>query len=206
MIFHWIVVECRGLGDDIGGWVVTLGFDFPANLAAARVGADWAWANLYRDLAPSVLRYLRAHAVERPDDLLEEVFLETVHKLPSFSGREDDFRAWVFTLAHQRLDEEQRRRGEEPHLASDDSDLGAVVESEEKCIQALSGIGEAHVCAIIGRLTPDQLEVLFLRIIAGLSIEQTAQALGKTPSSIRALQIRGFQSIGRQLPLEAVRR
>ena len=52
---------------------MTLGLDFPATLAAARVGADWAWTNLYRDLAPSILRYLRAHDVENPDDAIRQL-------------------------------------------------------------------------------------------------------------------------------------
>ena len=184
---------------------MTLGLDFFATLAAARVGADWAWTNLYRDLAPSILRYLRAHTVDRPDDLLEEVFLQAVHHLPDFTGREDDFRAWMYTIAHQQLEDQRRRQTEHPETACDGHDLSLPAEIEEKDIDAFIGVGDAHVCAIIARLTPDQREVLFLRIIAGLSLEQTAQALGKTPGSVKALQIRGFQAISRQLPLAAVR-
>jgi RNA polymerase sigma factor (sigma-70 family) len=183
---------------------VTLGLDFPATLAAARVGADWAWTNLYRDLAPSILRYLRAHDVGDPDDLLEEVFLQMVQDLPSFSGREDDFRAWAFAIAHRRLLDEWRRTDKHPEMDSDDGDFSTDADSGSHEDEPFTTVSEAHVCAIMARLTTSQREVLFLRIIGGLSIEQTAQALGKTAGSVKALQIRGLQTISRHLPSEVV--
>lgn len=85
-----------------------------------------------------------------------------------------------------------------------DQDPSLAADVADKDIDSFNGVGDAHICALMARLTPDQREVLYLRIIAGLSIEQTAQAIGKTPASIKALQIRGFQALGRQLPLLAV--
>lgn len=184
---------------------MTLGLDFPATLAAARVGADWAWTSLYRDLAPSVLRYLRAHAVDHPDDLLEEVFIRVVRGLPDFAGREDDFGTWVFTITHQRVVDERRRVSGHPDSPHGAEDL-STVEVEDLENESSDTLEDAHVCAIMARLTTGQREVLFLRIIAGLSIEQTARALGKTPNGIKALQIRGLQAISRHLALKVVPR
>ena len=186
---------------------MTLGLDFPATLAAARVGADWAWTNLYRDLAPSILRYLRAHDVENPDDLLEQVFLQLVHGLPDFEGREDDFRAWAFTAAHQHVVDEWRRTDRHPAEATgEDELLPADTGFEDPGDDFCCTLSEPHVCAIVARLTPSQREVLFLRLIGGLSIGQIARALEKTPGNVRALQMRGLKAISRHLPVEVARR
>lgn len=185
---------------------MTLGLGFPATLAAARVGTDWAWTDLYRDLAPSVLRYLRAHDVDRADDLLEEVFIRMVHDLPGFTGHEDEFRAWVFTITHQRLLDEWKRTGRHPEIpcspCAEQPSLGT--QRDDPDVEAFGSTDEVQVCAIMARLTNDQREVLFLRLIGGLSLEQTAQALGRTPGSVKALQSRGLQAISRHLPSQVV--
>ena len=73
-----------------------LGENFPGTLDAARAGAEWAWAAIYRDLAPAVVGYLRARRANEPDDLAGEVFLQVVRDLPRFQGGEREFGAWVF--------------------------------------------------------------------------------------------------------------
>ena len=67
-----------------------LGENFPGTLAAARIGSEWAWTGIYRDLAPAVLGYLRARRAHEPEDLTGEVFLQVVRDLPRFQGGERD--------------------------------------------------------------------------------------------------------------------
>ena len=87
-----------------------LGDSFLTVIAAARSGAEWAWATLYRELAPSIRGYLRFRGAEEPDDLLGEVLLQLVRDLDAFDGDERAFRAWVFTIAHHRLLDDRRRQ------------------------------------------------------------------------------------------------
>jgi RNA polymerase sigma-70 factor (ECF subfamily) len=183
---------------------VSLGLEFPSVLSAARTGAEWAWTKLYRDLAPSILRYLRCYSPESAEDLLGEVFLQIVRDLPGFTGGEDRFRSWVFTIARRRLVDEWRRQGrrrEDSH--SDDLPLTATAadEVEEDVLRRLS---EQRIRSVLARLTPAQRDVLFLRIIAGLSIAETAQVLGNTPGGVKSLHIRGLETIRRAFPEEVV--
>jgi RNA polymerase sigma-70 factor, ECF subfamily len=183
---------------------VSLGLEFPSVLVAARTGAEWAWTKLYRDLAPSVLRYFRCYSAEGADDLAGEVFLQLVRDLPGFSGGEEQFRAWVFTIARRRLvDEWRRQRRRREDCRSDDLPVtsGAPEVVEEDVLRRLS---EQRVRSVLCRLTPAQRDVLFLRIIAGLSIAETAQVLGHTPGGVKSLQIRGLEAIRRVLPEGAV--
>jgi RNA polymerase sigma-70 factor (ECF subfamily) len=183
---------------------VTLGLDFPSVLVAARTGAEWAWTRLYRDLAPSILRYFRCYSADDAEDLLGEVFLQLVRDLPGFSGGEDQFRAWVFTIARRRLVDTWRRQGRRREDLSSDHPRFASTgfeEIEEDVLKRLSG---QRVRSVLARLTPAQRDVLFLRIIAGLSISETAEVLGNTPGGVKSLQVRGLEAIRRVLPEEAV--
>ena len=87
---------------------------FEPVLSAARTGAEWAWAELYREHAPAVLGYLRARRAPDAEDLLGEVFLQLARDLSGFEGDARAFRAWVFTVAHHRLLDDVRKRRRRP--------------------------------------------------------------------------------------------
>jgi RNA polymerase sigma factor (sigma-70 family) len=181
-----------------------LGERFATTLQAARTGADWAWAEIYRDLAPSVLGYLRGHRASDPEDLAGEVFLQVVRHLANFEGQENDFRAWIFTIAHNRLIDAHRHSVRRPVDALGHEVIerhAPVGDAESEAMQALE---LEHVLSVIDGLTDDQRSVILLRIIAGLKIDQVAQALGKSATAVKALQRRGLAAIGREISSEAV--
>jgi RNA polymerase sigma factor (sigma-70 family) len=178
--------------------------DFPSVLAAARVGAEWAWTLIYRDLSPRVARYLRAHAAPEPDDILGDVFVQVVKGLPAFEGDHDEFRAWVFAIARNRMVDVWRRDRRRPvDPASDDlssrSFLGGDAEDE-----ALVSLSDANVRAIVAKLSPDQRDVLFLRVLVGLPVQDVAAVVGKTTGAVKSLQSRALAAIRRQISHGAV--
>ncbi len=73
---------------------MSVGTPFPEVLSAAQVGAPWAFEVIYRELTPSVTGYLRLHGALEPDDLASETFIGVFTGLSSFSGTEEDLRAW----------------------------------------------------------------------------------------------------------------
>ena len=174
-------------------------------IAAARAGAEWAWTTIYDELAPAVLGYLRARGAAEPDDLLGEVFLQAVRDLPRFQGSGPDLRAWIFTIAHHRFLDERRRAKRRPAEPAPEEvlteRLPAVADTEP---EALARVSEGHVSKIIEGLVPGQRDVLLLRIVGGLTIDEIAQALGKRPGAVKALQRRGLAAIRRDLERGAV--
>jgi RNA polymerase sigma factor (sigma-70 family) len=168
-------------------------------LIAARAGADWAWERIYADLAPTVVGYLRARGAAEPEDLAGEAFLHVVRGLERFSGDERDFRAWVFTIVHRRLQDERRRRGRRPAVAvppeeaAERAGAGGDVERE-----ALDRLGERRAREAIERLPEDQRTVLLLRILGDLTVEEVARAVGKRPGAVKALQRRALRRIERE--------
>lgn len=180
-----------------------LGEHFPGTLAAARAGAEWAWAAIYRDLAPAVVGYLRARGAHEPEDLTGEVFLQVVRDLPRFEGGEREFRAWVFVIAHHRLLDESRGRARRPVDLEPD---GPVVASDFEDVETrvMESTSSEGIRRIIDQLPPDQRDVLLLRVLGDLTVQQVSEAVGKSAGAVKALQRRGLASIKRTLAEEGV--
>lgn len=177
---------------------MTLGPTFDSTLTAARTGAEWAWTALYREVAPALLRYVKARGAADPENTLGEVFVQVVRKLPEFRGGESQFRAWLFTIARNRLIDEARHRARRP----EESTYPPFEEAGSADTAATSpgaSVNSPPVQEILSRLTAEQRDVLFLRVLAGLTLEETAQVLGKTNTAVKRLQARGLKSLRQKL-------
>jgi RNA polymerase sigma factor (sigma-70 family) len=171
-------------------------------VAAARANAPWAFERLYRHFAAAVGGYLRTQGAEDPESLTSEVFLGAFRRITAFTGDGAAFRSWLFTIAHHRLVDERRRRARGVPTASVEhahSRVGGDVEED-----ALASLGSAWAVQLLQGLSPDQRDVLALRVIADLSVEQVAAVLGKQPGAIKALQRRGLTALRKTLLKQGV--
>jgi RNA polymerase sigma-70 factor (ECF subfamily) len=176
-------------------------------LYAARAGAEWAWARIYEELSPSLAGYFRGHGAADPEDLVAEVLLQVVRGLDRFSGPEPAFRAWVFTIAHRRLVDDVRRRSRRPFVPSEPAVLDAAAgEGGDVIEEAHAGLDLERVQAAIAELPGEQRSVLLLRIIGDLTIEQIADAMGKRPGAVKALQRRALRKLETAYPFPALQR
>ena len=174
---------------------------FATLLTAAQSGGEWAFERLYRSLAPAVAGYLRVQGAPEPEDLTSEVFERAFSGIGRFRGGESQFRSWIFTIAHHRLTDERRRAGRRPVRA--DGDLPEVVagDVEDEAVRRLATDRVRRLCE---GLVPDQRDVLLLRMLAALTVEEIAQALGKSPGAVKALQRRGVAALKRQMQEQGV--
>lgn len=174
--------------------------DVPLNdvLFRARSGSPEAYAEIWRRLSPSVGGFVRSRGSREPDDLTSEVFLAAFRALPSFVGGEREFRGLVFTIAKRRLVDEFRRRGRRPIELpwSAETDHRSAISAEQAALQ-VHGTHEA--AALLRGLAPDQRDVLELRILGDLTVDQIAAVLHKSPGAVKALQRRGLESLRRKL-------
>lgn len=83
-------------------------------LARAQRGEEEAFACLFREVQPALLRYLRVIAPEAADDVAGETWLQVVTGLAGFRGGEDAFRGWLFTIARHRAVDAGRSRARRP--------------------------------------------------------------------------------------------
>lgn len=182
---------------------MSLGEQFPDVLEAARLGAEWAWRALHRELAPVLIAYLSGRRASDPEDLAGEVFLRLFRDLPRFEGGEPEFRAFAFTIAHHRLLDERRsarRRREQPAPAEQ---LERRASSGDAEAEALDELQTEEIRRLVECLSPDQRDVLLLRIVGGLNAEEVARVVGKGAWAVRALQRRGFVALRKKFPRNA---
>ena len=168
-------------------------------LRAAQAGAPWAVEALYSDLHPSVLAFLRTRAHQDAEDLAADVFVDVAEGLGRFHGTEAKFRSWVFTIAYRRLADLRRRaarRRTDPSPTEVIDDHVTVGNAESDVMQA---IGTTSALARIASLPPAQAEVVLLRVVADLSVDEVAKIVGRRPGAVRALQHRALQRLAREL-------
>jgi RNA polymerase sigma factor (sigma-70 family) len=181
---------------------LSLGEGFADVLEAAGAGAAWAWAALYRDLAPLVAGYLRSRGAREADDLTGEVFLRIARDLPRFQGGEREFRSWVLVITHHRLLDERRYRAHHPADPAPSEAIVALSPLGDVEEEAMKTLATDQVLRQLDALSEDQREVLVLRIVGGLTVDEVARIVGKKPNSVKALQRRGMAAVKRELSRE----
>ena len=175
------------------------GFRLDDAVAAARAGDAEAFGRLWTRLAPRVAGYLRSHGVAEVDDVTSEVFLAAFRQVRRLSGEGEAFLALLFTIAHRRqVDWHRQRARRGVHEPWDEAGVEPPAAPSAE-VEALAAIGEARVVALLRKLTPDQRAVLALRVVADLSLEQTAAVLGRDVGSVKSLQHRALARLRREV-------
>jgi len=171
---------------------------FTTVLLAAQTGAGWACTRLWAEHAPAVAGFLRARGSREPDDLTSEVFLVVFDRLADFRGDAASFRSFVFSIAYRRLVDELRMRGRRGEtvelLAEEDPRRASSAESD-----ALNRLATDQTMELLRSLSPDQRDVMILRIVADLTVEQVAEVLGKRADAIKALQRRALTQLRKKV-------
>jgi RNA polymerase sigma factor (sigma-70 family) len=168
---------------------VTIGSGFADVLTAAKAGGEWAWERLFTSVERQLRGYLVAQGAADPENMAGDVLLGAVAGISGFEGDERQFRSWVFVMAHHRLVDERRRDRRRENLTrfaprcEQIADAGADV---------LERLGASEWMARLDQLSNDQRSVVLLRIVAGLSTEETAVVLGKRPGAVRVMQHRAL--------------
>lgn len=172
--------------------------DEPAELedafAAAQLGRPWALRALYDELAPRVHGYLRARGAAEPEDLTSEVFLTVFSSLATVTGEAAGLRTLVFSVAHARLVDDLRRQSRRGHAVSyeDWQDDRTAASPEDEVVERMR---TAEVRVLLDELPADQRDVLLLRVVADLSLEQTAAAVGRSAGAVKQLQRRALLAL-----------
>jgi RNA polymerase sigma-70 factor, ECF subfamily len=153
-------------------------------------------AALYKRLQPGLLRYLRAVAPGTAEDLAADVWVEVAASVHRFQGDDAAFRGWLFTIARRRVIDGQRRAGRRRTDPVARERLAGFSGDDRPDDLVLDRISTAAAVAhVLNALSPDQAEVVLLRVVGGLRVSQVAELLGKRPGTVRVLQHRGLRRL-----------
>lgn len=146
---------------------------------------------VYRTYAAQVLGYLTARGVEDPEAVMQEVFLAVLPRLESVTGGVAGLRTFVFSVAHARMVDDHRRRRRAPIALPFEPGLDGREESSAEA-EAMERISPQEVQDLLSALPDEQREVLTLRLVAGLTVEQSAEVMGKSNGAVKQLQRRAL--------------
>ena len=187
------------------------GTDFPALQAVspeveratvdrARDGDQQALGDLYDWYMPRVYRYAVARVgnTHEAEDLTEEVFLKLLGAIGDFRWKDVPFSSWVFRIAHNCVATHFRRAAQRGGPTTEiPLDLADGRHDVAYAIEERITLEEVRAAAAL--LPEAQREVIALRFAVGLSIADTAKALGKREGNIKALQHKAVNKLQRML-------
>jgi RNA polymerase sigma-70 factor (ECF subfamily) len=173
-------------------------------LERARRGDELAIAELYRSLNPLLLRYLRHHVGRVAEDVASDVWLALAPQLARFDGDAHHFRALMFTIARRRTIDHYRRNARySPTVPFHDAfDCIDVSNPEDRTVARLTA--QSAVEALVGVLRADQAEIVMLRVLGDLDVEEVAQIVGKSKGAVRVSQHRALRTLQRALQQKVV--
>jgi RNA polymerase sigma-70 factor (ECF subfamily) len=178
------------LSDHEGAW-----------LKRARAFDRQALADIYDAYHQPLYRYVYRQVgdVETARDLTSEVFQRFLHALQNGGGPNRHLSGWLYRTAHNTVVDHHRRQQHRQHLPLYEE----LVDADDNPAEiAERRISTAKVRAALGRLTPDQQQVIVLRFLEGLSSAEVATLLDKPVGAVKSLQHRALAALQRHLALE----
>ena len=130
------------------------------------------------------------------ENLAADVFLKAFEKVDTFKARGGPFAAWLFRIAHNIVVAHHRRRSRGPTTTLEDN-LPLTTDARDDLVAMGLDIGD--VLSAMKEITDSQRQVIALRFGAGLSIQETAHALGKKEGAIKAMQHSAIQALRRHM-------
>ncbi|KRA30042.1 MULTISPECIES: sigma-70 family RNA polymerase sigma factor [unclassified Nocardioides] len=167
----------------------------------ARGGDSEAFGMLYDHYQPSVYRFLyyRTRSVVVAEDLCSETFFRALRNMSSFRWQGKDFGAWLMTIARN-LATDHFKAGR-TRLEMTTEDMGQHDDSTEGPENAvLAGLTNEILLQSLTKLPNEQRDCLIMRFLQGMSIAETATALGRSDGAIKQLQLRGVRNLAKLMP------
>ncbi len=165
------------------------------------IGGDQdALADLLARIHPLIVRYCRARlsyghrSLSSADDVAQEVCMAVMTALPTYARDDRPFISFVYGIASHKVIDAHRSAARSHSLPVADvpEEISDEIGPETAAVQ---GAVSETVAALLAELPPAQREILMLRVVGGLSADDTATALGTTAGAVRVAQHRALTKL-----------
>lgn len=175
---------------------------FASVLAGAKDGLNWAWEAIFNEFYGPIKGYVASRGAHDPEALTGDVLYRVARSIHDFQGNKTQFRSWIFVIAHRQLIDDRRHRGRRPELVLlKDESPGGDVEDE-----AMENLIAGELEDVLDVLSERQRDVVSLRIIAGLTLKETASVLNMSVGAVKVMQHRALKALKNRVELREVTR
>ena len=164
-------------------------------LALARDGDQNAIMEIYDRYFAPIYQFIRLRTDDSllAEDIASEVFVKLVSALRGRNAPRHSLRGWLFQVARNELSRQYGRGKRYPTVTLDEW-IPASAENQPE-LQFIQSLRIESTRAALRTLTNVQQEVLILRFGQALSLEETADVMGKSVSAIKSLQLRAVNAL-----------
>jgi RNA polymerase sigma-70 factor (ECF subfamily) len=163
----------------------------------AQNGEPEAFARLYDGYVDRIYRYIyfRVSDDQTAEDIAAQVFLKAWENLDKYKSNGSLFIAWLYTIARNLVIDYYRTHRESVPL-----EVVAPLTDHQTLDEEIEGRFNLQAMRdALQFLTEDQQQVLVLKFIVGLPNENIAKLMNKRMGAIRALQMRGLQTLAKYM-------
>lgn len=161
----------------------------------AQQGSQQALGQLYDRHQEDIYRFIAARTgdAQTAQDLTGEVFARMVERLHGYRAGQVPFRAWLYRIARNLVTDHVRREAAGSRAAVKIAPLEAHGDPVEPVVfHNMALEAAAHGLA---NLDDNPRDVIILRFIIGMTLDETAETLGLTTASVKAHQHRGLKTL-----------
>ncbi|MGB3444489.1 MAG: RNA polymerase sigma factor ShbA [Actinophytocola sp.] len=169
-------------------------------VTSSMAGEQDAVATLFTWIRPAIVRYCRSRigrsgsAYSSADDVAQEICMAVLGALARYGDEPESFLPFVYGIAAHKVADHYRRAGRDrSDPAADVPDGVDGGASPEQLIMAADL--RDRLDGLLATLPPRQREILVLRLVVGLSAQETATAVGLTPTAVRVTQHRALAKL-----------
>jgi RNA polymerase sigma-70 factor (ECF subfamily) len=180
--------------------MISSGEGLDAVVAEAVAGDRDALRTVLETIRPIVVRYVRARigTADRSglsaDDVAQEVCLAAITALPRYKDQGRPFLAFVYGIAAHKVADAHRAAGRNRADATDSlPDRASSAAGPEQ--MAIDSESAGRMDRLLATLPEKQREIIILRVVVGMSAEETAEAVGSTPGAVRVAQHRALAKL-----------
>ncbi|MFT4202021.1 sigma-70 family RNA polymerase sigma factor [Gordonia sp. (in: high G+C Gram-positive bacteria)] len=175
-----------------------------AAVRAAAQGDREALASVLASVQEPILRYCRGRigVGERhlfsADDIAQEALMAVMTALPRYRDEGRPFLAFAYGIASHKVADAMRVVSRSKADPTDElPELANFLDSPEQ--HALHADGNRRMSALLATLPEKQREILILRLVVGLTADETADAVGSTAGAVRVAQHRALAKLREEL-------
>ena len=179
--------------------------DLEGYLVAAQKGDQAAFEIIWKNLNPRITRFAAVQCYGSSldyEEVVSEAWISVAKNISKFKGDFPAFRSWVYAITRNRLVDGTRKRDRQVKHGGDVTELN--LEDKSQPMEELFESDEAVKIIVerINQLPKAQADIVMLRVVADLSVPETAKVVSKSENTVRVLCHRGLATLRESWPSE----